>query len=73
MAAPPFLVRVLRTVRRASGAVYRALVVALLALVYALLLPWFAVAFRLRRASAEGFVRRDDPDLATLDRLRSRH
>ena len=70
--APRFLVRLLALVRRASGVVYRAIVIALLALVYVIVLPLFAIFFRLRGERAHGWRRRDDPDLATLERLRSR-
>lgn len=65
-----FLSRLLALVRRASAAVYRALLIALLAVVYVLVLPWFALAWRLRRRPSPGFQRRDDPGLASLDRLR---
>jgi hypothetical protein len=68
-----FFSRLLAAVRRASGAVYRALLLVLLGVVYALILPWFALAFRFspRRARPRGWQRRDDAGLASLDRLRS--
>lgn len=76
MAAPrvkPRLARLLARVRRASDAVRRALVVALLVLVYVLVLPWFAVGLRLRARRLPGFRARRDPALATLERLRLPH
>lgn len=66
----PLRVRLLARVRRASEAVRRALVVSLLALVYLLVLPWFAVGLRLRGRRPPGFRARQDPAIATLERLR---
>lgn len=71
--ASPRLARLLARVRRASDAVRRALVVALLVLVYVLVLPWFALGLRLRARRLPGFRRRHDPALATLGRLRLPH
>ena len=64
------LARLLARVRGASDAVRRALVVSLLVVVYALVLPWFALALRLRARRLPGFRARQDPAIATLDRLR---
>jgi hypothetical protein len=63
--------RVLAVVRRASAAVYRFLVLVLLAIVYVVVLPWFAVGLRLRARRPRGFRRREDGALTTLARLRS--
>lgn len=68
--ARPRLARLLARVRRASEAVRRGLVVGSLALVYVLVLPWFAVGLRLRARRSPGFRPRRDPAIATLDRLR---
>ena len=72
--SPGLFRRLLAVVRRASAAIYRTLVLALLAVVYVLVLPFFALAFRLRarRApSAPVWRLRDDPGVASMDRLRS--
>jgi hypothetical protein len=61
--------RVARAVQRASERVRAALVVVLLALVYVLVFPWLAIARRLTPRS-RGWKRRDDPELATRERLR---
>jgi len=50
--------------------VRRGVVVSLLCLVYALVLPWFAVGLRLRARRLPGFRPRHDPGLASLERLR---
>jgi hypothetical protein len=67
--------RLLAGVRRVSARIYAGLVILLLALVYICVIPWFALGGRLRsRARARapaGWQRRDDPGLATLERLRS--
>jgi hypothetical protein len=63
--------RLLAQLRRASDAVYRALLLVLLSVVYVTIIPWYALALRLRRKRATGWHRREDPDLATLPRLRS--
>lgn len=68
--AVPRFARLLARIRRASEALRRALVVGLLALVYGLVLPWFAVGLRLRGRRLPGFRPRSDPAIATLDRLR---
>ncbi len=67
-----FFARVLAAVRRASSAIYRAIVLALLAVTYIVVLPWFFAARRLFGAPAPGGWRlRDDPALASIERLRS--
>ena len=74
--APPSkarFARMLARVRRASEAVRRGVVVALLGLVYGLVLPWFAVGLRLRRRRSVGFRPRQDLAIATLERLRMPH
>ena len=63
--------RLLTVVRRASAAAYRGTLIVLLALVYALVLPWFALGWRLRGRRAGGWRRREDPGLASTERLRS--
>jgi hypothetical protein len=65
------LLALLAAVRRASAAIYRALLLVLLSLVYVVVLPFFALGFRLRRPRPSGFRRRDDPGLASVERLRS--
>ncbi len=70
-ASPSLLSRALGAVRRASAAVYRGLLVALLGVVYVTVLPWFALAWRLRGAPPAGWRRRDNPNLASIERLRS--
>ena len=73
MASPPALprtARLLARIRRASDAVRRALVDGLLVLVYIIVLPWFAVGLRLRARRLPGFRARQDPAIATLERLR---
>lgn len=67
---PSRFARLLARVRRASEAVRRGVVVALLFLVYVLVLPWFAVGLRLRARRLPGFRPRLDPALASLERLR---
>jgi hypothetical protein len=69
---PGFFSRLIAIVRRASAAVYRGLVLVLLAIVYVVVLPWFALAWRLRgRPRPGGWRPRHDPGLASLERLRS--
>ncbi|AKT42583.1 hypothetical protein [Chondromyces crocatus] len=63
--------RLLTRVRRASDITRRVVASALLVLVYVLVLPWFALALRLRRPRPSGWRLRHDPTLATLERLRS--
>jgi len=65
------LARLLAIIRRASRAVYRGIVLALLAVTYLVVFPWFAVVWRLRRRRTVGWRRREDPELASLERLRS--
>jgi hypothetical protein len=72
VATPRFFIRLLALVRRASRAVYRALVVVLLALVYVIVIPPLSLFIRLRGERPRGFRRRDDPEVASLPRLRSR-
>ncbi|MBA3547024.1 MAG: hypothetical protein H0T76_11115 [Nannocystis sp.] len=67
------LAGLLARVRRASDAVRRALVLALLVVVYALVLPWFALALRLRARRSPGFRARQDPAITALERLRLPH
>lgn len=74
-AAPGSLVgrafrRMLAFVRRASDRVFAALVVALLAVVYVLVLPWFALARRLSGPPPAGWQARDDRGVASRERLR---
>ncbi|EYF08137.1 Hypothetical protein CAP_5897 [Chondromyces apiculatus DSM 436] len=57
--------------RRASAFTRRAVATTLLVVVYVLLLPWFALALRLRRQPPRGWRVRRDPDLTTLPRLRA--
>jgi hypothetical protein len=66
-----FLSRILAAIRRASAMVYRVLLIAMLAVVYALAFPWFALVVRMRRRPPRGFRVRRDPDVASLERLRS--
>jgi hypothetical protein len=64
--------RLLAAVRRASSAIYRAIVLALLAVTYVVVLPWFFVARRLFGAPPPaGWRVRSDTDLASIERLRS--
>lgn len=56
--------------RRASDGLRRALTIALLALVYVIVLPWFALVRRLRRPAAPGWRVRRDPNVGSLERLR---
>ena len=63
--------RLLEPIRRASDALYRVLLLVLLSLVYVTVIPWYAVALRLRPKRISGWHRRSDPDLGTLERLRS--
>jgi hypothetical protein len=65
------LARLLATIRWASRVVYRSIVLALLAVTYVVVFPWFAVVWRLRRRRSVSWRRREDPDLASLERLRS--
>jgi hypothetical protein len=65
------LARLLGATRRASGAIYHALVLALLAITYVVVLPWFAAAWRLRARPGPGFRARRDPGVASIERLRS--
>lgn len=64
------LARALARVRRASAAVRRALVLGLLAVIYVLVLPWFALYVRVFRRPTSGWQHREDPDVASLPRLR---
>lgn len=64
------LARMLARVRRASTAVRRALVLGLLAILYALVLPWFALYVRVFRRPTSGWQHRDDREVASLRRLR---
>ena len=57
---------------RLSRRLRRALTVALLAAAYVTLVPPLALARRLRRPPPSGWRDRDDPAVATLDRLRAR-
>jgi len=57
---------------RLSRRLRRALTVALLAVAYLTLVPPLALLRRLRRAPPSGWHDRDDPTVATLDRLRAR-
>lgn len=57
-------------VRRASERVRSALVLGLLAAVYALVIPWFALGKRLGSGRARGWVRRQDGQVGSLERLR---
>jgi hypothetical protein len=66
-----FFPRLAAILRRASAAVYRGLLLVLLAIVYLVVLPWFALAWRLGGARPGGWRRRHDPGLASLERLRS--
>ena len=63
--------RLLGQLRRASDAVYRALLLVLLSLVYVTVIPWYALALRFRRKRAAGWHPRSDPDVGSLARLRS--
>jgi len=69
--SPGLFSRVLSLVRRASAAVYRGVLLALLGVVYVAVLPLFALAWRLRRLPPAGWHRRDDPGVASIERLRS--
>jgi hypothetical protein len=60
----------LEKVRRASERVRAAIVVTLLAIVYVLVLPWFALFKRISGPRPSGWVLRDEPDVARLERLR---
>jgi hypothetical protein len=57
-------------VRRASERVRSALVVGLLALVYVLVIPWFALGKRLGRGRPRGWVQRQDAAVGSIERLR---
>ncbi len=73
MGSPPVKARFARLfarVRRASDVVRRGLVVALLALVYVLVLPCFALGLRLRGRRLSGFRPRRDAAIGSLERLR---
>jgi hypothetical protein len=63
--------RVLALLRRVSGRIYGSLIVVLLGAVYVLVLPWLSAGWRLRRRRPGGWQRRDDPQLASVPRLRS--
>lgn len=67
---PSLVARVLERVRAWSDAVRRAIVIALLAVVYAIVLPAFAVYVRVLRAEPRGWQRRADADVAAIGRLR---
>jgi hypothetical protein len=56
--------------RRASGAAQTAVAVALLTLLYVTVIPWIALARRLTGSPELGWRDRNDPDLASLRRLR---
>jgi hypothetical protein len=64
-------VRLLAVVRRASAWIYRSIVIALLGVVYVLVLPAFALAWRVRGRRRGGWRLRQDTGLATPERLRS--
>lgn len=55
--------------RRTSERLYRALVIALLALVYVVFLPPFALAARLRARQGGRWLVRDDRAVASRERL----
>jgi hypothetical protein len=59
------------SIRRASACIYAAFVLVLLVVVYVVVLPWFALAWRVRGPRPSGWHRRDDPRVASLERLRS--
>jgi hypothetical protein len=63
--------RLLYAIRRASAAIYRVLIIGLLAFVYALVLPWLALAFRLGSRKSGGWRVRRDTEVASIERLRS--
>jgi hypothetical protein len=63
--------RLFGQLRRASDAVYRAMLLVLLTVVYVTVIPWYALALRIRRKRVAGWHSRSDPDLGTLPRLRS--
>ncbi len=57
--------------RRTSDALYRLLLLVLLALVYVFVIPWYALALRLRGRRVTGWLSRSDPGVGALERLRS--
>ena len=63
--------RLLARLRRISTWLRARITVVLLVLVYVLAFPLLAAVRRLRPAAPDGWRRRDDPDVASLDRLRS--
>jgi hypothetical protein len=63
--------KVLAFVQRLSARIYMALLRVLLGVVYALVLPAFALAWRFRARPPVGWQRRDDPKLASTERLRA--
>ena len=63
--------RFVAPLRRASDALYRALVIVLLSLAYVVVIPWYALVLRLRRRRVAGWQVRHDPDVGALERLRS--
>jgi hypothetical protein len=63
--------RVLKTVRAVSAWLYACIMVVLLGAVYVLVLPWFAGAWRLRSRRSAGWSIRNDPGVASNERLRS--
>jgi hypothetical protein len=62
--------RMLALVRRASDRLRVALLVGLLAVVYALLIPWFSLGYRLFGKRTRGWRPRVDLDACSLERLR---
>ena len=62
--------KVLRPVQRASSWIRRELTLLLLVLVYALVLPWFAIFLRVFQKPVTGWQRRGDGEVGTLPRLR---
>lgn len=63
--------RLLAGMRRTSDGLYRLLLLVLLAMVYVLVIPWYALALRLRGRRATGWLARSDSGVGALQRLRS--
>jgi hypothetical protein len=63
--------RLIAQLRRASDVLYRALLLLLLTLVYVAVIPWYALALRLRRRPSAVWRPRSDPAVGSLERLRS--